>query len=108
LTCSEDEFQQAVIELAHAHGWFCAHFRKVRVQRRNGSIYYATPAAADGVGWVDLVLVRDRIVYAELKSERGRLASEQVDWQARLRAAGAEWYCWRPRDWGAIVEVLTR
>lgn len=105
---TEANFQDAVIDLAHRYGWRVAHFRKVRVQRKNGSVYYETPVAADGKGWPDLVLVRDRVVFVELKAERGRLEVEQVAWLAALGHAGAETYVWRPSDWDDAVAILSR
>src|SRR5437763_8067393 len=55
-------------------------------------------------GWPDSVIVGKRVLYRELKSEYGRLSAEQRDVGDRLRAAGADWAVWRPRDWlsGAI------
>jgi hypothetical protein len=58
-------------------------------------------------GHPDLVLVRPpRLVYAELKSDAGRLAAEQQAWLADLRACGVEAYVWRPGDWDAIEGLL--
>lgn len=105
-TKDEAGFQQQVITVAHWHGWAVAHFRTVRVQRADGSVYYATPAAADGEGFTDLLLARDRIVYAELKSEKGVLGVRQKWWRDRLLKAGAEWHLWRPSHWPEIKEVL--
>ena len=103
---SEAAFQSQVIQLARTLGWLVAHFRGVRVQRRDGSIRYMTPVQADGQGFVDLVLCRDRVIFAELKAERGRTSPEQDAWMAGLSAAGAEYYSWRPSDWNEICEVL--
>jgi hypothetical protein len=61
----------------------------------------------DGRGFVDLILVRDRVVWAELKAEAGRLTAEQEAWAESLRGAGQEVYCWKPSDWLEIVRVLT-
>lgn len=104
---TEAEFQRAVIDLAHDCGWVVAHFRKVRVQRKNGSVYWETPVAADGAGWPDLVLTRrDRILAAELKVGRNKPTGDQVKWLARLNAAGVAACAWRPGDWDLIVEEL--
>ena len=103
---SEADFQSQVIQLARTLGWRVAHFRVVRVQRRDGSIRYMTPVQADGTGFPDLVLVRDRVIFAELKAERGRTSPEQDAWMAWLSSAGAECYLWRPSDWNEICEVL--
>lgn len=106
--CSEAEFQERVIELAHAHGWRVAHFRRVRVSRKNGSVYYETPVAADGKGFPDLELVRERLVKMELKSQKKRREPEQVLWGRAYERAGVEYYWFRPSDWEAIKSVLSR
>jgi hypothetical protein len=112
---SEREFQKTVIQMARLLGYRAAHFRRVRVQRRGGTTYYETPAAADGVGWPDLVLVRaagkdrpGRVLFIELKAQRGLVRPTQRAWLALLKEAGAEAYCWRPKDWQTIEEVLKR
>lgn len=107
--CSEAVFQQAVIDLAHSLGWEVATFRKVRVQRKDGSVYFETPAGADGKGFPDLELCRDRLVKAELKLDSkkdSRLGADQERWRDRYREAGVEWYCWRPSMWADIVATL--
>lgn len=60
-----------------------------------------------GEGFPDLVLARERVVFAELKSERGKVQPEQSDWLERLRAAGAEAHLWRPSSWDDVVAVLS-
>jgi hypothetical protein len=59
-------------------------------------------------GFPDEVLVRPpRLVFAELKSMRGKLSAEQETWLADLREVpGVEVYQWRPEDMDAIAEVL--
>jgi len=115
-TETEEKFQQRVIDLAHARGWRVAHFRPVRVQRKDGSVYYCTPVGADGEGFPDLELVRERIVKAELKSasekrrkapgrEKG-LKPAQQEWRDAYIRAGVEWYVWSPDDWPEIERVL--
>lgn len=106
---SEDALQALIVELAHALGWHVAHFRRVRVQRANGSTYYETPVAVDGKGWPDLVLAREHVIFAELKAENGTLDPAQKDWRDWLKEADARWFMWRPRDWesGAIQRELS-
>lgn len=103
---SEADFQQRVIALAHANRWTVAHFRRVRVQRANGETYWETPVAADGRGFPDLLLVRDRTIFRELKTDKGTLLTDQIFWRDVLLGAGADWKLWRPRDWDSIVEEL--
>jgi hypothetical protein len=106
----EEQLQKDVIGTAHLLKWRVAHFRTVRIQRRDGSVHYATPVQADGAGWPDLVLVRDRVIYAELKSDRGTLSTAQQDWLHALGNAGAECHVWNPRDWksGHIEAILRK
>ena len=53
-----------------------------------------------------MLLVRERVVWIELKSETGRLSPEQAAWIDALKAAGQEVYVWRPDQWPEIREVL--
>lgn len=101
---SETELQRAVLELASRLGWATAHFRPGLTQTGR----WVTAVQGDGVGFPDTVLVRDRIVFAELKAEGKYLKPEQKIWKTRLEKAGAEYHLWRPGDWkaGAIEGVL--
>ena len=64
--------------------------------------------AADGKGFPDLVLLREKIVAAEVKGDGDSLRPEQEAWLEAFSRAGAEAYVWRPRDWreGTIEAVL--
>lgn len=100
---SEAQFQQAVIDLAHAHGWKVAHFRKVRVANAHGETHWETPAAADGKGWPDLVLARDgKVLFWELKVPPNKPTDEQRAW---LRLLGGV-VCY-PDQWEGMVRILT-
>jgi hypothetical protein len=100
----EASFQACVIETARLAGWRVVHFRRARTAHG-----WKTPIAGDATGWPDLTLVRPpRLVFAELKSARGKLRDEQSDWLAVLRLLpGAEVFVWRPDDWPEVVETLT-
>jgi VRR-NUC domain len=101
---TEAELQAAVIELARVLRWRVAHFRPAKTERG-----WRTAVQGDGVGFPDLVLVRDgRLVFGELKSASGRVGPEQSVWLGELGVAGVEVYVWRPADWssGAIEAVL--
>jgi len=99
---SEAAFQQQVIDLAGLRGWLVAHFRVAQ----NSKGRWRTPVAGDGAGFPDLVLVRDRVIFAELKSERGRTTLQQREWLQALEAAGVEVFVWRPRDWNEVERTL--
>lgn len=120
---SEADLQNQVIDLAKLTGWLVHHGRPARTGKCTkcpGTGYvagricprckgsgqgWATPIQGDK-GFMDLVLIRDRVVLAELKSAKGRLSPEQRTWIDAAVAAGAEVYVWRPADWDHIVEVL--
>ena len=100
---TEAELSDAVLELAHLFGW-----RVLLVRPARTSHGWRTPFGADGVGWPDLTLLRgQRLVVAELKSERGRLTSTQQDWLDALGTV-AEVHVWRPAQWvsGEIEAAL--
>ena len=91
---TEADLLSAILSLARIYGWRCAHFRPARTSRG-----WRTAMSGD-VGWPDLLLVRgDRIVAAELKSDRGTVTQDQANWLSALRAGGVETYVWRPADW---------
>ncbi len=102
---SEAEFQTQVIQLARLLGWRVYHSRPA--QYRDG--HWHTPLQGDA-GLPDLILCKPpRLIFAELKSERGRVRAEQQAWLDALRqCAGVEVYLWRPSDWASIVETLKR
>lgn len=101
----ENDFQTQVLSLAKLRGWHVAHFRSVY---DGNAKRWMTPLAGDGKGFPDLVLCRDRVIYAELKSKTGRLRPEQVVWVDKLRAAGQEVHVWKPADLDEISKVLNR
>ena len=93
-----------VTDLADLLGWRWVHFRPARTDKG-----WRTPVQGPmGAGWPDLVLVRDRVVIAELKTDTGRVRPEQQETLRALLQAGAEAWIWRPRDWEHVRAVLTR
>ena len=91
---SERDFQRQVVELAELTGW---------------RTYHTYDSRNSHPGFPDLVLVRaPRLIFAELKRERGRVAAAQREWAEDLEACpGVEYYLWRPSDWDEIKQVLT-
>ena len=90
---TEKEFQSQVLELAEATGWLCYHtYNSQRSQ----------------AGFPDLVLVRgDRLIFAELKREKGRVTSHQRAWlEALQQTIAAEVHTWRPSDWERVEQIL--
>ena len=100
---TEASFQKQVIDLAQLCGWLVHAERPART--KDGS--WRTPIQGMA-GWPDLVLVRERVLFVELKSARGTLSPEQEQWRAVLRTAGADARLWRPSDWPEIEATLTQ
>ena len=92
-TVSERELTAYVRDVARVLGW-----------RR----YHTWLSKHSPAGFPDEVLVRSgRLIFAELKSERGKLSDEQEAWLEELRGVPAvEVFVWRPADMDAIAEVL--
>lgn len=89
----EAHFQTRVVNLARLLGY-----------RR---IYHPWTSVHSASGWPDLVLCKPpRLIFAELKAERGRVMPAQQGWLDDLAACGQEVYVWRPSDWAVIVGVL--
>ena len=101
---SEEDFGKTVIELAQLYDWLVSHFRPGRTLQG-----WRTAIQGDK-GFPDLVLVRSpRVIFAELKSERGRLTPEGKAWKELLeQCPGVEYYLWRPEDWEEIELVLRK
>jgi hypothetical protein len=98
---TEREFQGAVCEALSLLGWRWCHFRPAHTQRGWRTALSGSP------GFPDLVAVpADRVLFIELRSERGRSNEAQVEWLERLAAAGFEAAVWRLSDWPAIAEAL--
>ena len=91
---TEAQFQSWVIGVAQWNQWMVQHSRPAR--EASGS--WSTPISGN-VGFPDLVLSHKThgTIFAELKSETGRLSIFQTAWLETLRA-GAEAYLWRPSD----------
>ena len=67
-------------------------------------------------GLPDLILIRERVVWAELKATSlltgriGKLSPAQIVFRDMLLEAGQEWHLWddSSEDWQKIQEVLKR
>ena len=99
---TEDKFRAQVVKRARELGW-----KAMFIGRSKGGDRHVTQMGADGRGWPDLTLVRERIVFAELKTDANYHVYEpEREWLAQLRLAGGEVYLWRPRLWPEIEETL--
>ena len=91
---TENTLLGAIRHLAKLHGWMCYHTHD---SRRSDE------------GFPDVVLVREAIIFAELKSPTGKLSHAQEIWLRMLeRTHQVEVYLWRPQDLGAIAARLSR
>ena len=70
--------------------------------------YHTFDSRRSDSGFPDLVLVRDRVIYLELKREKGKLSDSQIEWLTALINARAEVYIARPRHLQLLAQVLGR
>ena len=91
---TERQFQVQVRELVALLGWDC---------------YCWWSSMHSPRGFPDLVLVnadKSRIIFAELKSEKGKVSAEQRYCLDSLARCHHEVYLWRPADIEEIARVL--
>lgn len=104
---SEAAFQQALTNMATAFGWRWYHTHR---------------SDRSPPGFPDLVLVRGpRLIFAELKAEKGVVSGAQQEWLDALAMVAAEIACaidqpglkvglevhvWRPDDWAELEAAL--
>ncbi len=91
----EKEWQKRVEGVLRQYGWLVFH-----TLHSKGS----TP------GYPDICAVKgERLLYAELKTEKGRLSEAQNEWMDALaRVPCAEVYIWRPSQFDEVLEVAGR
>ena len=71
--------------------------------------YHTFDSRRSDTGFPDLVLcspARRRVVFLELKREKGKLTDTQAWWVRDLHRAGAEVYVARPRHFQALAAIL--
>lgn len=90
---TEVEFLRQVRDLARIFGWATYHPFLSRWSER---------------GFPDVTLIRPpRLVFAELKTAKGKTTPDQDRWLGMLRdCPGVETYLWRPADLEQVAEVL--
>ena len=97
LPITERQLQDAVLEAAEVLGYLA---------------YHTWLSARSAAGFPDLVLVhpgQGRVLFAELKGERGERTPAQAAWgEALASCPGVEYHCWRPEQWrdGTIERAL--
>ncbi|MFA5317167.1 MAG: VRR-NUC domain-containing protein [Dehalococcoidales bacterium] len=90
---TEAQFQAQIIQLAKLYGW---------------KIYHTHDSRKSEAGFPDLCLVKDnRLIFWEVKSDKGKLSSEQWDWLTCLKKV-AQAEVVQPHSWEYIQKELTR
>jgi hypothetical protein len=106
---TEDELLSAIIgpgcnNLCELFGWQSFHVRPAWTEKG-----YRSAVQGSGVGWPDLILVRDgKLLVRELKSDHGTLSDAQREWLGRLSTAGLDTGIWRPCDFDLIERTMRR
>lgn len=145
---TERDLQRNVVQLARDLGWGVSQAAATKVAAEaesygqpvpplDGLVFHPRYSMGSEPGWPDLTLIRrrdQRLIFAELKTEKGRLHPRQeavlellsvfaanrswwdddlsvADWNANRAAAWSptpllEVWVWRPSDLGAIAEDL--
>ena len=100
---TEDDFLHAVIELAQWQGWMAFHPRPAQYQNGRWATHYSGDR-----GFPDLVLAHAErgVIFAELKTAKGRATPHQAAWLFTLELAGQEATIWTPADMPAIKKRL--
>lgn len=83
----EKDFQTGVLKLAQFHGFTLR--------------YHTHDSRRSAPGFPDLVLVNTRtgrVLFRELKTNKGRVSPEQSEWLDGLTACGMDAAVWRPND----------
>jgi hypothetical protein len=91
----EEAFRQQVRQIARYYGWTL--------------MYHTHDSRRSDRGFPDEVFChpeRNRVIFIEFKSEKGRLRPEQKVWIEALQRSGMEAAVWRPQDMDYIRTVL--
>ena len=89
---TEKQFQSHIVQYAKRRGWL---------------VYHTYDSRRSEPGFPDLVLVRERVLFRELKTDKGRLTQHQIAWGKHLRDAGSDYDVWRPSMMKDICKELT-
>lgn len=107
---TEQELQEVVLETAALLGWRCFHARPAQTAKG-----WRTAGEGNGAkGFPDIVMLHRRhrrVLFIELKAEKGRLSDDQAAWLTDLilcTGTSVGVHVWRPKDWvdGEIERVL--
>ena len=90
---TEAQWQTVITEYAKIRGWI---------------IWHDYDSRKNQAGLPDLIMVRGpRLVFAELKTMKGRIRPHQRVWLDALQQTPAEVYTWRPNQWHEVQATLT-
>jgi hypothetical protein len=95
---TEKEWQGLIRQTARAYGWDC---------------YHTQFSFRSDIGYPDLHLWHavmtgyQTSIWAECKTESGKLRPKQAVTIDSMRSAGLTVYVWRPSDWEQVVRVLS-
>jgi hypothetical protein len=91
---TEKQLREQIRDLCKLMGW---------------KFYFTFTSIHSPRGMPDLILCKPpRLIFAELKTEKGQLSDYQREWIASLIACGGnvECYLWRPSDIENIAKIL--
>ena len=80
---TEEQFQYRIRELCRKQGLY---------------VYHAANSIGADKGWPDLVIIGQRVLFREIKTNTGVLTSEQRLIGYKLKAARQDWAVWWPKD----------
>jgi hypothetical protein len=97
---SETMFLMQIKSVANLYGWTLHHQQPTMTAAGRW-------LTAGSVGFPDIVLIHPRrgLIFAELKTDKGKATAAQLRWLDELKNY-AETYLWRPKDFDAIVQRL--
>ena len=94
IVITERDLREQIRDLCKLYGW---------------KMYFTWRSIHSPAGFPDLVLANSeqkKVIFAELKREKGKVTPEQKEWLDALKACGQTVYVWRPGDIEAIAEIL--
>ena len=89
---TEKQFQSHLVNFAKMRGWL---------------VYHTYDSRRSEPGFPDLVLVRERVLFRELKTDKGRVTTAQKAWAESLEQTGSDYKLWRPSMMTDIYKELT-
>ena len=102
LNISEADFSRLVEDLLNTFGWQWCHFRPAKTDKG-----WRT-ALSGHQGFPDYIAVEgNRLLFIELKSEKGKVSKAQLEWLEALRKATLEVYVWKPSDYEKVLDILS-